>query len=178
MQLASAVALTALLAGAAPARAQPAEPEEEKHQSTALALSIGGTLAGVGLFAFGYHSDRPELLAGGALTAIVAPSFGHFYAGEYVTPGGIVRLGGAGLALTGLVIAMTHWSSPNGPPDYAGVLAVGGGILMASGAIADIAGTPRAVARYNRKHAFSISPSVVSSGGGPSGFGLSIGGSF
>lgn len=172
------IALVVVLATTV-AHAEPAEVEhvEKKDTATALVLSLGGTAAAVSMFAVGYRTDQPALLAGGAITALAAPSFGHIYAGEYVTPGTIVRFCGAGLALAGLVAAMSHWDSPGGTPDYAGVLAITGGSLFAAGSLYDIVTAPKAVRRYNEKHAISLSPSVVSSGG-PAGVGLSIGGSF
>lgn len=174
-----ALAIAGVLLAGATAHAQPADGEhEEKHASTAVALALGGTAAGVGMFFLGAHTDRPELIAGGALTALAAPSFGRWYAGEYSTGGLYLRLGGAGLALTALVMMMQNKWPDADLGDTATALAITGGTLFAGGAIYDIATAPKAVERSNRKHAISISPGVVSSGGGPAGFGLQIGGSF
>ena len=168
----------ALVLASATARAQPAPEHEQKHASTALAISLGSTAAAVGMFALGYKTDRPELLAGGALLGVAAPSFGRWYAGEYSTGGLYLRLGGAALALAGLVTAM-HYSWANEMvPDAAAGLAIAGGGLFVGGALYDIGTAPKAVERYNNQHAIGVSPMVTSSGGGPSGFGLSIGGSF
>jgi hypothetical protein len=49
---------------------------------TALAWSIGGTLAGVGVTAAAVPLDSPEAFVGGEALLAFGPSAGHFYAGE------------------------------------------------------------------------------------------------
>ena len=170
----------ALVLASTTAYAQPAEEDdhEEKHASTGIALALGSTAAGVGMFFLGKYTDRPELMAGGAITAIAAPSFGRWYAGEYLTAGLGLRLGGTALAATALFMVMQNRWPDADLDDAAGALAISAGALFVGGMIYDVATTPNAVDRYNTRRGFSVSPTVVSSGGGPSGFGLSLGGSF
>src|ERR1043165_7460450 len=92
------IALVLSIAGKAAAqpaepRAAPAPPEEELSESMALGLSIGPALvAGVGLVATAsIDDDNRVALSLGGLTAMAAPSFGHWYAGSPWTRGLALR---------------------------------------------------------------------------------------
>jgi hypothetical protein len=79
MKLVSIVIVSIILVSAALARAAHAEPPSP---TGALAWSIGGTLAGVGVTAGGIEAQSGEIFLGGELILAVGPSAGHFYAGE------------------------------------------------------------------------------------------------
>jgi hypothetical protein len=179
MQLASVAVFTAILAAAAPARA---ETDAPKSENTALALSLGGTLASAGLMASGFslmsHDDETgaRLMGVGLMSFAITPSLGHIYSGKILTGGLALRAGGAAVALVGVAQALDCgiiWSSKDCGFFTSGEAAVLlGGTLAAAGVIWDIASAPRAARRYNEKHI-----SLVPAAPGAS-LGLSLAGRF
>lgn len=196
--------------GAAPLQAPAppatgAEDEREdgpKSPGTALAWSLGGTAAAVGLVALGgamtdrTTGDPTPLGAGlstvGSLTVWVAPSFGHFYADRYWTTGLKVRLGGVLVASAGAIAVFTCVASEtDGSGDDQCVLPLlllgAGAGMVIGGAAHDVATAPRAARRYNARYAaraqgwaaahLQVAPTLVGSAAGR-GPGLVLGGSF
>lgn len=139
----------------------------DRSESTALWLSLGGTLGsyvlllGAGSVAGGGNSQ----LVGSAATVglvgtLVAPTFGHWYAGKGFTRGFAVRIGAVGLGFTALVVALSGCSigfghdqeeDPNcGQGETAGALlglaALG---MWVGGTVDDIVQAPKRVRRRN-----------------------------
>ncbi len=67
----------------------------EKSEGTALALSLGGTVASLAMLAVGENQTNDGLGAIGGIGIWVAPSFGHWYAGKLWTQGLTLRLAAA-----------------------------------------------------------------------------------
>jgi hypothetical protein len=147
-----------------------------KSETTALALSLGGTIASyavmVGAIAYGEDNEEGPmagLATVGAFGAMFAPSFGHWYAGQFGTRGLALRGVASGLALTAMVWAFTecplfgdHCEDSGGPK----LLALGALGLWIGGTIDDIATAPGRVRDHNRRvTGLSIVPMVRSDGG-------------
>lgn len=60
-----------------------------KRPDLALALSVFGTVAPIGLSVMASSTD--SLFAAGLIASFVGPSLGHWYAGHYITPGLVLR---------------------------------------------------------------------------------------
>ncbi len=164
----AALSAAAALAAAAPAHAQPATtPESDgKSANTALALSLGGTAASVGLYLAGVQREDPKLLVAGGLSSLFTPALGHWYAGSYATPGMGMRVGGGLLIAVGFSMSFKGFPSEQerGAEATVGeVIGIAGIGLFAGGVIYDIATAGRAAKRWNAKH-MQLAPSVVSSG--------------
>ena len=177
MKFVCVAALTTTIATIAPAQAEPSSP---KSETTALALSLGGTVASVGVAAYGFanmidgheESSSVGLWAGGLLSLVITPSLGHIYAGDGMTNGLALRAGGAAVAVVGFF----QWARctdencgflEGGHP----TLLVGGG-LAAAGVIWDIATARKAARRTNEKR-LSLVPAAAGAK-----VGLSLAGSF
>ena len=148
------------LAGLAPdlARAQPGStpvvlappaadlpPARTRSPGTALALSLGGTAAAYAMVAWG--TAAPDSAAGqtmgwvGVGSALIAPSLGHWYAGEGFTTGLGLRLGGAGMGAVG-ALSLQRCTEESGDlvPSCPGsmLLLVGASGLVLTGIIHDL----------------------------------------
>ncbi len=185
--LGAVICLSTLSAVSTTASAQPGmtDPEpipapashEELSENTALALSVGGTIASwtMVLAASGMEQQGDGANAIGIIGGFgvwFAPSFGHWYAHSYATRGlGLRGLGGAA-ALAGLVVAFSECPLFSTEEEcheskVAPVLVIAGIGLFVGGTIDDIATAPRAARRYN--HRFdnvSIVPVVKHDSGG------------
>ncbi|HWO24132.1 MAG TPA: hypothetical protein VNO30_35560 [Kofleriaceae bacterium] len=170
-----------LLALASRADAQPLS------EDFALGLGIGGTVGSwsltLGTFYFfgddGGPGDVGVVAFGlGALGTVLAPSFGHWYAGKPFTRGLGVRLVGAVTVVTAFAVAVDE-GLLDGEPHAADrtaippTLAITGAVLLLAGTLDDLATTPRRVRRWNHAHGFSIAPIA-----GPHAAGLALGGQF
>ncbi|MDB4954602.1 MAG: hypothetical protein JWO36_2171 [Myxococcales bacterium] len=169
-----------------------AHADKKKHE-TAQWLSGGGVavssvlaLGGFVLAQNGEAFNQP-LLWTGIATSVVTPSFGQWYAGEWLTIGMAVRIGAAGLATYAIENKQSETvclGSTSANPTYCkgftgtGVALLGiAAIAFVGGAAYDVADAPEAVDRYNAKHAFMIAPMPMAS---PQGLvpGVSISGAF
>ncbi|MEZ4398841.1 MAG: hypothetical protein R3B06_02390 [Kofleriaceae bacterium] len=148
------------------------------NPDTALGLSLGVTLAGVAVSAVAGQTDSGPLSSAGGAMIFFGPSVGHWYTGDYLTTGLGMRVAGSGLAVLGIVMAL----SGNGPgrssdgADGTGLLLVMAGAgLYVGGTVHDIATAPRAARRKNRTLAarVALSPTVTRTSAG-----LAVGGSF
>lgn len=150
-------------------------------ESTALSLSLGGTLGSWGLLIgapfvsyFGHEDAGTVMSTAGGLGVLFAPSFGRWYAGEIFTRGLGLRLGGAALTIVG--VGMTLAEAPIGfghddtPEDDSKTGGLGPVVLMAGlgmfawGTVEDIAKAPGAARRTNRERAgagFALAPLVT-----------------
>jgi hypothetical protein len=141
---------------------------EQLSESTALALSLGGTLGSWGLligapFVSYYGDDDAAVVMGvaGGLGVVLAPSFGRWYAGQFFTRGLGLRVAGAGLTLVGASAAVAGGISighDDTPEDDKGagfgpVLLLAGLGMFVWGTAEDIARAPGAVRRKNHERA-------------------------
>jgi hypothetical protein len=177
-----------LVVGIAPAAAQPAltpvsEPEVPptsgslKSENTALALSLGGTLGTIALWGIGGASENGAMLTAGSIGIWVAPSFGHWYAGEGWTTGLKWRIGGAGAAVFGVMwTAIDCMSSDCNDTAHPGMfLAIGGGVAFVGGIVYDVATAKRAAREHNARITGRVQDVTMrpTFGSGTTGFALS-----
>lgn len=165
---------------------QPARAGEPLREDVALELGISGTVGSwalmLGTFYFGENGSLGDFsvvtFGLGALGILIAPSFGHWYAGKPFTRGLGVRLAGAATVVTAFAVAVEEGlfvSEPHAadrtaiPP----TLAITGAVLLLAGTLDDLATTPRRVRRWNRAHGFAIAPIA-----GPHAAGFALGGRF
>src|SRR5450755_4305006 len=87
-------------------RAAFAEGDDElKSRDTALAFSIGGSVASVGMFVAGVagvETNHPQLGWVAIAGSLVTPSLGEWYGGKYLTLGIALRVAGAATAGVGI----------------------------------------------------------------------------
>jgi len=149
-----------------PQRSQAPQPEE-LSESTAFWLSFGGTVGSYGLWigAAASASSSNSRLAGtlglaGVVGTVIAPGFGHWYAGKYLTRGLGLRLGGVGVALLGLIVAIGDCplfdgghgdgaANDCGSPGPGAALALLGAGMWVGGTVDDIIQAPRRANRIN-----------------------------
>ena len=193
----SLAAVAALSLFASGADAQP------RKRETARWLSLGGVIgsaaiAGTGAVMTEYalsggrgydQSYGPTRRAGeglmiaGAVTTLVTPSLGDWYAGEYLTTGVKLRAAGLGVGLVGVGVYFAGESKCQqfGDSCYGGsgpnvsgasVAFAAGGALYLAGAIYDVVHAPTAA-----DERFQIVPAVIASAHGPT-TGVGIGGRF
>lgn len=178
----------------------PVAQGELKSEGTALALSLGGTVLAWGLavglplletqpvdFEEG-SSNRGAINALstiGAIGTLVAPSFGHWYAGKYFTRGMGMRVGALGLVMVGAVVALAECPLTFGHDDVedddcddsfgaATFILLGGAALFVAGTVDDIRTAPRRVRRHNEAiSSIALAPIVTHQSAG-----LALGGRF
>lgn len=186
---------TAMMALALPgvARAQPpgeihvlppvAVAPAEKSPETALTLAVVGTGASWAALYYGARQDSGALAGAGLAGILIAPSLGHFYAGE--TGSGLLHTGiraGAGAAVfvgLGWLLADTLSASISGEAPssaHAAPLLVAGGALLSLGStIYSLYDAPRAARRHNAKaRRILIMPAPVVGPDRSTGFGLQL----
>jgi hypothetical protein len=152
-----------------------------KSESTALALSLGGTIGSFALMGIGGAAENGGLSTIGSLGLWVAPSFGHWYAGDGWTTGLRWRLAGAGAATIGIMwVAVDCIGSDCGESDFHPglMLAVGGGVAFVGGMIHDIATAPRAARAHNARLEGRVQDVTVRPAFGNDRLGLSVSGRF
>lgn len=175
----SAIAVALLVGRTAFAEAPsevPAKPAPHKSLVTAYAISIAATglplvagAIGAGEDDRGARANAFGVLAVSVL--VLGPSAGHWYAGEGVTTGLVLRAGGvAGFAA--LAIYDPHLDHP--ATTIVGLAAAIG--LYETGLIWDAVTMPRAVRHFNQEHALALVPLVTSQQ--TSATGLAIAGAF
>jgi hypothetical protein len=171
-----------------------AHADGSKSRNTARALSAIGTgvasllvLGGFMLAPEGQNFDKP-LLYTGLATAVVAPSLGEWYAGEWLTYGMAARVFAAGIATVALTTEMKTVTCPDATTTAqtctelqgGGFALLGVAALAAVGGMAyDVTDAPDAAGRWNARHGFTatIVPTafVTPSGNVP---GLALSGHF
>jgi hypothetical protein len=149
----------------APAPPAPAPPAEgDSDEGTANLLAVGGTLASwtvlLAAASTGHGNNGAVPLAG--VSTLLAPSFGHWYAGTPVTG----WLGLRAAAVLGLIIVVSRCEDEcNVAPVAYAALA-----LYAIGTIGDIATTPVDVRRHNAERRMlrdlAVAPMIRRGGGG------------
>jgi hypothetical protein len=157
----------------------PAQPSEPLSENVALGLSLGGTVASYGLlFGAGIegYSATAELLGLGGV--LLAPSFGHWYAGKFFTRGLALRAAGLGTLVLGAIasldacpLSFSHDTADDPCEDSSlgtGLLIAGLGIF-AWGTLDDIVTAPRRVRAKNaasREAQLTVMPTLRHDGGG------------
>lgn len=149
------------------------EPGRRLNEDVALWLSLGGTLVSFGALAGGMALDNAPLGISGLIGTIVAPSWGHWYQGRFVTPTVALRTlsGLATLVTLGLAVVCGDHCDGSG---LAGIVFVGGGLTYIGATTYEIIDAPRKARKHNQRiEALGIAP-VVTQGAA----GLSLGGRF
>jgi hypothetical protein len=177
------LASLSLAAASSVAAAQPAQPEE-LSESTALALSLGGTVASYAAVGAGIALRANSLGTAGSLGVMFAPSFGHWYAGTYLTRGEVLRATGLLTLLVGAVAdsqGCSLFGEPgNGEPANCNdafrtpagtVLMLGGIAMFVGGTVDDIVRAPARVRSRNAE--LHVQPMLRADGGG-----ISLAGTF
>jgi len=173
------------------AAAQPVPEASDRSRATALALSLGGTMASVGLMVGGTQLDATqgvgeamELLGG--MSLLVTPSLGEWYVDEHFTFGLKIRLAGFGLATVGGALLASDlqkfscWFGTSCKYEtLSEVLLVGGAAVFLAGAAYDIATAPRATARHDARSRprITAAPTLVGTSARPVP-GVALGGAF
>lgn len=175
-------------AGAQPAMTQPAaapSQEGEVSPEVALALSLGGTVASYGAIGLAVATRSGDLGTVGMVGTFIAPSFGHWYSGKYVTRGGVLRVVGFATLIVGALAdneGCSLFYSGHGDPEPADcgedfrttkgtVLILAGLAMFAGGTVDDIVTAPGRARRHN--DSLRVQPIVRADGGG-----LAIAGAF
>jgi hypothetical protein len=173
------------LDSAPPPPAAQAPAGEQLSESTALALSLGGTIGSWGLLLGSPFVPGGEglMVTAGGLGIFFAPSFGNWYAGQGFTRGLGLRLGGGAIVIAGAIVALMEdpisFGHDDGPEDeepavYGPAIAIAGLGLLAWGTVDDIVRAPGAARRKNRERAgLALTPLVT-----PKAAGFVLGGRF
>jgi hypothetical protein len=148
-----------------------AETAELKSERTATAATVAGTLAPIAMMVAASQVDDAAagpLALAGAAGLVLAPSAGHWYSGEIMTRGLVLRLAGVMVATSALIMAfdddcllycpgaaprpiISH-SDPEGDNGMMAGLALVGAGLFVAGVVHDIATADDAAREYNRTH--------------------------
>ncbi|MBL8623286.1 MAG: hypothetical protein JNK64_18385 [Myxococcales bacterium] len=171
---------------AAPVAAPAPTDAAEVSPNTALGLSVGVTLAGVGLVGLGWNAldsaastgPVPEVLLGAGVAAVgLGPTVGHWYAGRVMTRGLATRLAGTAAVLGGaaLLIADSACDDCERPDVSAGDLLMGLGVAaIVVGTVDDIVSAPGAARRTNAaQRRVTVTPTIS-----PRQAGLAVAGTF
>ncbi len=167
--------------GAAAPAPVPAEAARgsRKDPNMALALSLGGTLGSIALVSLGDATENETLGTAGALGVWLAPSFGHWYAGQGWTTGLKWRLAGAGAATAGVMWFVVDCLPGCNDSAHPGLLlAIGGGVAFVGGVVNDIATAPRAAREHNARLEGRVRDVTVRPTFGSGRAGLAVGGRF
>lgn len=173
------VTVMVVCALALPTRFASAETPAPKNRTTALALSLGGTLVSLGLTAAGAGSQDGVLLATGLVSSLVTPSAGEIYAGELFTAGMGIRLLSAGVGYVGVGVALRCFLVTRPCEKHDGLavsLITAGAAGYVSGIVYDIATAGAAVDRHNRRIELQLAPIIPTPANRAAG--LSLRGSF
>ena len=168
--VAAAVAVVVVLSSSAAARADaPGETapvdvpraREHKRLSSAFLVTLAATSAPLMLSAIGGEMCESDACAApfgiiGMAGMVLGPSAGHWYAGEGVTTGLVLR----GSAVTGMIFLALRDPYLDDP-----VLTIGGLIaavgVWETGVIWDLVTLPRAVRRHNQRIDMLVTPVVT-----------------
>lgn len=150
-----------------------------KDPNMALALSLGGTLGSLALISLGDATENETLGTAGALGIWLAPSFGHWYAGQGWTTGLKWRLAGTAAATAGIMWFAVECIPGCDDGAHPGLLlAIGGGVAFVGGVVNDIATAPRAAREHNARIEGWLRDVTVRPTFGSGRAGLAVGGRF
>jgi hypothetical protein len=181
--------LIALVASTRIAAASP-DTSDERSPTTAVTLSAVPTALSIAAIGAGLASDNDDrkanLLIGGTLGLVIAPSIGQWYgSGTPLTAGAAIRYTGLGSVVLGLTVyavgAFDSLATGSSRYDKAGAVFLYGGMAaIATGAVYDIATvhgrTVRANERRARRH-HQVTPMMMSTNAQPT-VGLGVVGTF
>ena len=178
-----ALAFAAVTVVTATAHAQEAELPALKSERVATGASVAGTLVPIAMMVAASQIEddatSSALALGGAAGLFIGPSAGHFYAGQIMTKGLALRLGGAMVVAGSLVagfgddcflfcpdnpdssVPYLHEDTNDNNEHWLGVAVIGVGVF-AVGVIHDIATADNEARAYNRAHArtLTIAPTL------------------
>ncbi len=175
------LAAAALLADAA--RADADDTTSPRSGSTATLLALGGTVGSLALSAYGGGSDNPALMVTGIGAAMIAPSFGHIYAGlgSHAMVTSAIRIAGAATMVVAIETSLCVFCSDDERErkerQISGMLAFAGFGTYVAATAYDLLDARYAARRANRRAAVAV-PTVLTSPDGQRAPGLVIGGSF
>lgn len=175
--------------GLAPPAASPSPDLDERSPVAAFALSLGGTGVSVAALIAGSEPDSGPLFLLGLGGLVVAPSLGHFYAGE--TRRGwlftAVRAGSLGGAFVGALMMFpcvdlfsTEEDDDNDAVcTFGAALAIGSLVVGAGSVVIGVIDAPIAASRHNRRvRRLAITPAPIVGPDRSTGAGFILGGSF
>jgi len=154
---------------------------EKKRETAQILAGVGTGVSSaliLGGFAFATQGNpiNKPLMYSGLASAMITPSLGQFYAGQYLTIGMAVRVAAAGLA----TYALTHETKTVACDDSsmsgtmctgfygAGIAMLGlAGIAFIGGMAYDVGDAAPAVDRWNTSHGFVVAPAPISTPTGP-----------
>lgn len=147
---------------------------DERDPDTALELSVAGTAVAVGIAIPTGNLHNSDWKLGLPLLAVidVVPSVGHFYAGDYLSPGLIARVVGSGMLVVGLADPFDHGDNFDIASGPGRALGLGGLSLMIGGIVWDLATSRREARRYNAHHVEVLPTALVTDHGPVAGLGL------
>ena len=154
----------------APRAERPARGGDPLSETTALALSLGGTLGAWTAFTVGMRDDHGELALLGFIGTALAPSMGHWYRGSGMTRGLALRLISG---TTGFLSLSYLMECDDGCSDTMAYMFLGSFLTYVGASIDDIIRAPLEVRKHNERLELGLAPMV---GGHTAG--LAIGGRF
>lgn len=134
-------------------------PAPDKSPSTALALALGASAIGYAMmFKAGSIRDDDTAAAvgvSGVALAMVGPSAGHIYAGEYghAATTTLIRVAGAGLTIWGISEAVAEFDDSTRSHRAGGLAILGGLATITVATVYDIYDAPPAAMRANTRAA-------------------------
>jgi hypothetical protein len=165
-------AVLVVLFAADPARAD----EVADRQVTAASLSVGASLASLGVIGAGVYLDDEIVASAGVGAFVLLPSLGHWYVGDPDWKGLGIRVGGVALAKVGYLLA--DWAigiddaSPEDGDEHEAEFGLGLG-MVAAGGLAVIGGVIYDWATVREAARLSFTPIAA-----PGVAGLSVAGNF
>jgi hypothetical protein len=163
-----------------PGEASPQSEPDSKSVAGAYALTVMATMVPLTVGVMGAeetsddHPNRQAMFTGlGVAALVLGPSAGHWYVGEGITTGLVIRTAAAaGIGAIALAAPprMTEKSSPSGLVIAGLIMGVG---AWETGLIWDLATVPRSVHRYNKRHQLQLAPMAA-----PHTTGLALAGTF
>ena len=144
---------------------------EDRDPDTALELTVGGSAAAVAFAIPAGNTTTAEWRTGLPLLicAELAPTIGHLYAGDYLSPGLFMRVAGGGLLALGFNDPLYKPSDGVGLSTSGGIAVLAGLGLSIGGIVYDIA-TARSATRRTNAHHVDVMPTAYT--GASTGVGL------
>jgi hypothetical protein len=168
--------------------------DEGRNPTLAQVLSGAGTAVSAGLVLSGFvftdnngNQFNKPLLYAGIASAVITPSLGEWYAGEWLTYGMAARVIGAGVATFALTNEMKTQACDNATTagqtcttlKGAGVALLGvAAIAFVGGMAYDVRDAGPAVDRWNERHGIMVAPTALATPQGNLAGGLAVMGSW
>ena len=161
----------------APTTTAPVVPTgSRKNPGTAVAISAGFTAGAAALIFLAFDQESESLFQIGGLTALVAPSTGHWYAGRVVNPAMGVRVLAVGLGVAGgfALDSCKYFNAADDSEDpdcsVAIVTTVSAAFLYSLATLYEIRDAASSARAYNRRHGWDVvvAPTAMPSASGAS----------